>query len=85
MSVCCRRQMRIPEEVSLSGFDNILLSTQVVVPLTTVEQPIVEMCSAAIGIINDKLRRRAALSPESEEHVFPCRIIWRDSMRLSLD
>ena len=38
MSVCCRRQMRIPEEVSLSGFDNILLSAEVVVPLTTVER-----------------------------------------------
>lgn len=79
MSVCYWKQQRIPDDVGLSGFDNIALSSDVVVPLTTVEQPMTEMCRAALGIVQERLRRPAALSPHEEEHVFPCRVIWRAS------
>lgn len=79
MSVCCRKPLRIPADVALSGFDNLALSAHGVVPLTTVEQPTVEMCKAAIRIIQEKIRKPAALSLHNEEYVFPCHIIWRDS------
>ncbi len=79
MSVCCRKQARIPDDVALSGFDNIALSAHVEIPLTTVEQPTVEMCKAALQLIQKKIRHRTTLSPQPEEHVFPCQIIWRQS------
>lgn len=79
MGVCCRKQARIPDDVGLSGFDNIGLSAHIEFPLTTVEQPTVEMCRATLEVIQEKLRRPAALSPRMEETVFPCRVIWRAS------
>jgi LacI family transcriptional regulator len=39
--------MRVPEDISIAGFDNIPLAEQIWPPLTTVEQPIFEMAEQA--------------------------------------
>lgn len=84
MAVCHRKGARIPDDVGISGFDDVLFSTHATVPLTTVKQPTMEMCATALKIIKGKLRRPAALSLQEEEHVFPCEIIWRESTPRSL-
>jgi len=39
--------LRVPQDISVSGYDNIPLSHQIWPPLTTVEQPIFEMAERA--------------------------------------
>jgi LacI family transcriptional regulator len=39
--------LRVPQDISVAGFDNIPLAAQIWPPLTTVEQPIFEMASHA--------------------------------------
>ena len=50
--------LRVPDDISIAGFDDIPLSTQVWPPLTTVRQPIVEIAKTAtrllINILEDK-------------------------------
>ncbi len=79
MSACSRRGLRIPEDVAISGFDNMAISTKVLVPLTTVEHPNTALCKAAIEIIQEKQRHPAAMLSREEVKVFPCRIVWRES------
>lgn len=57
MKVLKRKGYRIPEDVSIIGFDNIQLSEVVEPELTTIGQPIYEMgkeaCKLLIDVINE--------------------------------
>lgn len=56
-----RRGLRVPEDVSLVGFDDVPTSQYVTPPLTTVRQPIYEMgCQAAEAIV--RLIRKEAVT-----------------------
>lgn len=78
-TVCNREGIDVPEEVGISGFDNVSLSTQGSVPLTTVEQPTTEMCAAAMEILRSKIHKKTSAHTPPIEHVFPCRVVWRES------
>ena len=54
--------LRIPEDISIVGFDDIFLSALMHPPLTTVRYPIVEMGAAAI----DRLLNKIGSDLESE-------------------
>lgn len=47
--------VRIPEDVSLVGFDDIMISTLVTPQLTTVRQPVREICEKAMELMALKL------------------------------
>ncbi len=47
--------IRIPEDISLMGFDNILYADLPKIRLTTIEQPKKAMASAAVDILLDKI------------------------------
>jgi DNA-binding LacI/PurR family transcriptional regulator len=46
---------RVPEDVSVAGFDDIPLAAQAQPPLTTVRQPLVEKGEAAYGLLQEML------------------------------
>ena len=73
------RGLRIPEDLSLIGFDNIEFSSIIHPPLTTIHQPKYEMGQAAVEILlrlaGDKNRR----TPESR--VLGVELIERQSCR----
>ena len=48
------RSVRIPEDVSVIGFDDIPLCDFLSPPLSTVRQPIVEMAREAVRLLNDR-------------------------------
>ena len=50
--------IRIPEDVSVAGYDDIATSSIQETPLTTVAQPISEMCSRAVEMIFDLIEGR---------------------------
>ncbi|HXB72111.1 MAG TPA: LacI family DNA-binding transcriptional regulator [Candidatus Acidoferrales bacterium] len=58
------RGIRIPEDLSLIGFDNIEFSVIVHPPLTTIHQPKYEMGYAAVDILLRLARDRGKQTPE---------------------
>jgi LacI family transcriptional regulator len=70
-----RRGIRVPDEVSLVGFDDELMAAYMVPPLTTVRQPAFDMgqtaAAAIIKLINDEL-----FSPQK----FDSQLIVRESV-----
>ena len=52
--------IRVPEDVSVAGYDDISVSSIQETPLTTVEQPIALMCSEAVDMLFAIMEGRAA-------------------------
>jgi LacI family transcriptional regulator len=52
--------IKIPEELSVAGFDDIPLSQQIYPTLTTIRQPVCSMTERAVEILMDKVRSRPA-------------------------
>ncbi len=61
-----RRGLRVPEDISVVGFDDTLLATISVPALTTVKQPVDEMIRTAVGILFQKLQ--GAEVPADQQH-----------------
>ncbi len=59
MRAADEKGLRIPEDVSIIGFDNISFSGLPRIGLTTVEQPKAEMAAAAVEILIDRIEGRA--------------------------
>jgi LacI family transcriptional regulator len=74
--------LRVPEDVSLAGFDDTLAARTTVPQLTTVRQPLSEMGSRAVDALLACLRQRHGKSvPETHETiVFPTELVWRASV-----
>jgi LacI family transcriptional regulator len=73
-NVFLNQGIRIPEELSIAGFGNIMMSANFRVPLSTVRQPKLRLGTAAIEAMQ-KLRRGER--PESKR--LPAEIIVRNS------
>lgn len=67
----------IPEDMALSGFDNLAHTSEGGVPITTVEIPTREVCQAAVELLFNEIRDKQA-APQSLS--FPCKVLWRKSM-----
>jgi LacI family transcriptional regulator len=65
------RGLRVPDEVSLCGFDDIPLATDVAPELSTVRVPMVEMGSRALGLALDAHRSEIRI-----DHL-PTRVVLR--------
>ena len=67
--------MNCPEDIAIIGFDNLSATQYTSPPLTTIEQPIIEMTSAAVDLLLKLIKK-----PTSTTHeVFPAKIIERKS------
>lgn len=78
-TVCSRHGIAVPEEVMISGFDNLTYGTQGPVSLTSVEQPIEEMSEALMGMLRERMGKTPRLVSRAAEKVLPCKIVWRES------
>ncbi len=72
--------LRIPEDVSVVGFDNVPQAAWNSYLLTTVEQPVQAMIEATVGLMQNYLRDDAV--PLADNVVVPGRLIVRASARL---
>ena len=77
-----QRGLRIPEDLSLIGFDNIEFSGVVHPPLTTVHQPKYEMGAAAVEILLRLARDKGKQTPEHRR--LGVELIERESCRQPL-
>jgi LacI family transcriptional regulator len=70
-----RRGIRIPQDISLVGFDDVPTSAYAIPPLTTVHVPITEMGKVAAQIILGRLSEKQVALP-----TFPIKLVVRESV-----
>lgn len=70
------RDIRIPDDLSIVGFDNTLLSMNSDPPLTTVEQPVQDMCSQAVDLLIEEIEGK---SKTKQRIIMMPRLIIRNS------
>jgi len=56
--------LRVPQDVSVIGFDDIALASFCLPSLTTVRQPLLKMGQIAAQTLLDRIEDRAAFLPE---------------------
>jgi len=79
--------LKIPEDFSLIGFDDIPLSRAIYPTLTTMAQPIVEMANLVVDLLVEKIRLREKRirmqkeAPEYQRIVMKANLMERESCR----
>jgi LacI family transcriptional regulator len=70
------RGLRVPEDLSILGFDDLLASAQFRPPLTTIRQPLEEMGKAAVQMLLEMIESQNPLVSRLE---LPTELIIRDT------
>lgn len=70
------RGIKVPEQVSVSGFDNLPQSQQTWPGLSTVDHPVELIVEKAVAMLMKILSGR---EPESKQVVYPCQLMMRGS------
>jgi LacI family transcriptional regulator len=75
-----RRHIRVPEDLSICGFDDTPLATTISPELTTVRQPVADMAQAAVEMLTTAARvRRQGGVVQPEQRLFAHSIVKRRS------
>ena len=69
---------KIPEDISIAGYDDLLYTTLLETPLTTVRQPIRPMCSRAVEILLKHIDNPSLIA---EKVFLPPQLITRSSTK----
>lgn len=72
------RGLRIPEDLSFTGFDDIMLASMINPPLTTVKQDINAKGKLAVQYLVDMIQGK---TPEKKSIRLPVKIVVRDSVK----
>ncbi len=73
--------IKIPQEISVAGFDNLRLTEHLAIPLTTVDQPKQEMGRRAVELLLERIELGKDRAPRRE--VFYPHLIIRDSCTIA--
>ena len=76
MTAAMKRNLIVPDDISIAGFDDSPTATMIWPQLTTVRQPIDEMSKIAISMLVSQLRDREVASRETKVEY---QLIVRDS------
>lgn len=77
ISVAARRGIRIPQQLSIVGYDNLKLAEMSNPPLTTIEQPLHDMGRIA----SEKLVDMMESGQRADSYIMPHRIIERQTVQ----
>ena len=78
--VLYNKQIRVPDQIQLVGFDDIAMSTLITPELTTIQQPIEAMARAAAEL----LLKKKIPEKEGEQFVFPISLAVRETTKMKL-
>ncbi len=85
-----RRGLRVPEDIALVGCDDLPLSAQLDMPLTTIAYPLGAMCRGAVTLLRERIvhgeRERDEENEATEPYAprlrhFPTQLVVRESSR----
>lgn len=71
-----RRGLRVPQDVSITGFDNVKVSAYMDPPLTTVDQPAYEMGRRAVDVLAQLINRQPL---QRTREILPFQLLERGS------
>jgi DNA-binding LacI/PurR family transcriptional regulator len=71
--------LRVPDDVSVVGYDDLPVADYIEPALTTVHQPMREVGALAAAFVLDQIAGRAAPAPEA--HLLPAMLIARQSVK----
>jgi LacI family transcriptional regulator len=80
ISVAHRRGLRVPQDLSIVGFDDTSAATTVWPELTTVRQPISSMADSAIDILLRAIRRNGNETRVVVDQVVAHQLVVRGSV-----
>jgi LacI family transcriptional regulator len=69
--------LRVPEDVSVVGFDDTPFAQVLSPRLSTVRQPLEQMAAEAVNMLMAWMERRER--PDDEERTFPTELVLRES------
>lgn len=73
-------RLRVPEDLTVCGFDDTPVATTVWPALTTIHQPIASMARAAVDILNEEIRlQRAGNAPTAPHQLLKFTLVERGS------
>ena len=78
ISELSRRGIRVPDDISVAGFDDIEISGRFIPPLTTIRQPREDIGSVAAQMLIERIRSTES-SPWPETDVLPVELVVRRS------
>ncbi|HPE68852.1 MAG TPA: LacI family DNA-binding transcriptional regulator [Thermotogota bacterium] len=82
MEAVLEEKVRVPEEISIAGFDNVFFSNLVVPSLTTVHQPKFESGQLAMELLLEKIQGKIEGKPcKTRRRELDSQLIVRDSTR----
>jgi LacI family transcriptional regulator len=71
--------VRVPEDVSILGFDDIPMAAWEVFQLSTLRQPLVDMARTAARMLVERVENGEDVGP-GREHVFPATLVKRSTV-----
>lgn len=71
--------IKVPEQVSVAGYDDLLYTSILETPLTTVKQPICDLCSFAVDILINRINDNT--TPVKKVYLEPQLIIRKSTLR----
>lgn len=75
-----RRGLRIPEDIAIAGCDDLPISAELDVPLTTIAYPVDEMCRLAVDLLLSRIEAEPESHPIAPRYVpLDARLIIRES------
>ena len=77
LQICAQRGLRVPEDLQIVGFDDVIPADLTIPTLTTIHQPLEEMVTAAMDLL-EKMIGDEAVSPDTS---FPVTLIRRGSTK----
>lgn len=80
IGVAHRRGLHVPRDISIVGFDDTAIATNVWPELTTIRQPIASMAEAAVDMLVARLRKRGGEeAPDQGDRILPHELVLRES------
>lgn len=77
VSVAHRRGLKIPDDISIVGYDNTNIAEMCYPPLTTLAQPLYEMGQKSV----EMLFKRISSKEEVESRIMPFKIVERETVK----
>ncbi|MEA4910414.1 MAG: LacI family DNA-binding transcriptional regulator [Anaerolineaceae bacterium] len=73
--------LKVPEDISVVGYDDIPIAAQISPALTTVAQPVEQMASIATQLLLSRIQNERGIE-QTEQHMLDPRLVLRDSCAL---